>query len=100
MAALQGLQNFGNYALDAALEQNATKTQQSRLLSQFGNRALPDLNNAYAARGTFYGGSRSVAGQRATEDTMNQYGDLETNLQRTLAGLRRSGILAATGVAI
>lgn len=99
-AAMQGLQNFADAGLQGNLATTDARTQEARNLYQFGTRTLPDLNSAYAAKGTFYGGSRSVAGGRAAEDLNNANADLEMNLARTLAGLRRSGILAATGVAV
>lgn len=73
---------------------------QSRLLRGFATRSLPDLVSRYAARGTFYGGQAGAAGDRLKEDVTNQYGDIQRLLDRQLAGLRRQGILAATGVSI
>lgn len=73
---------------------------QSRLLRGYATRQLPDLVNRYAARGTFYGGQAGVAADRLKEDVTNQYGDVQRLLDRQLAGIRRAGILAATGVAI
>lgn len=73
---------------------------QSRLQSNFANRFLPDLSHRYAARGTFYGGQLGVQADRAKEDVANQSGDIQRALDRQLAALRRSGIMAATGVAL
>lgn len=72
--------------------------QQSRLLSRFSQRTLPDMRDRFASRGTLYGGQFGVQGDRAKEDTANQYGDVQRMLDRQLANLRRQGIMAATGV--
>jgi len=38
-----------------------------------------------------------VQQDRLKQGTADQYGDVQRNLDRTLAGLRRAGVLAATG---
>lgn len=73
---------------------------QSRALRNYGTRQLPDLLNRYSSRGTARSGWAGVMADRLKEDTGNQVGDIQRQLDRTLAGLRRSGVLAATGIAI
>lgn len=73
---------------------------QTRLMRNYSTRALPDLVNRYAARGTFSGGQAGVAGDRLKEDVGNQFGDIQRLLDRQLAHFRRQGVLAATGVSI
>ena len=87
-------------ALGASEARTDAGLSQSRLLSNYSQRSLPDLVNRYAARGTFYGGQAGVAADRLKEDTGNQVGDIQRMLDRQLAHLRRQGILAATGVAL
>lgn len=74
--------------------------QQSRIMRNFSQRSLPDLVNRYSARGTARSGWSGVMADRMKEDAGDQYGDIQINLNRTLAGLRRAGVLAATGIAI
>lgn len=103
MAALDstsGISAIGDTDLASGLERNNAGLQQTRILRNYSTRALPDLVNNFASRGTFYGGSAGVAGDRLKEDVGNQYGDVQRQLDLRLAQLRRQGILAATGVAI
>lgn len=71
---------------------------QSRIMRNFGTRQLPDLLNRYSSRGTARSGWAGVMSDRLKEDASNQYGDVQRQLDRTLAGLRRSGVLAAGGL--
>lgn len=74
--------------------------QTSRLLSDFGNRYLPDVQNRYASRGTLYGGQIGAAVDRTKGEVANQQADIQRALDRQLSYLRRQGILAATGVGL
>lgn len=73
---------------------------QSRLTKQFGERALPNLVNRQAARGTFHSGQSQVKGDQLREDYLTEFGDVSRNLGRSLADLTRSRILASMGVNI
>lgn len=72
----------------------------SRLLSDYSTRALPSLVNSEASKGTFYGGQAGVRADQLKEDEVNQAGDISRQLGRTLAGLRRQGVMAAAGVSL
>lgn len=74
--------------------------QQSRLMRNYATRSLPDLVNRYSARGTARSGWAGVMSDRLKQDTGDQYGDIQQRLERTMAGLRRAGVLATTGVAL
>lgn len=73
---------------------------QSRILRNFSTRTMPDLVNRYSARGTARSGWAGIMADRAKEDATNDYGDVQRQLDRTMAGLRRAGVLATTGVMI
>jgi len=78
-----------------------TGLAQSRLMREYATRGLPDLVNRYSSRGTVRSGGAGVAADRMKEDVGNAYGDLQRNLQRTLANLTRAGIMnAAPGVQV
>lgn len=93
--AISSLASLGLQASDARVDAGLA---QSRLLRNYGQRMLPDLVNRHAAKGTFYGGQIGVQADRLKEDVGDEYGDIQRNLNRALADLRRRGILAATGV--
>lgn len=73
---------------------------QSRILRDYSQRNLPALVNREAAKGTFYGGGAGRRADMLKEDTADAYGDITRNLSRQMANLRRSGIMAATGVMV
>lgn len=91
---------LANNALEAGDATADAGLAQSRALRNYGTRQLPDLVNRYSARGTVRGGMAGVMADRLKEDTGNQVGDIQRQLDRTLARLRRSGVLATTGVAV
>lgn len=93
-------QNLANIGLEGSDMTADTGLAQTRLMRNYSTRMLPDLVNRYAAKGTFYGGQAGYQADQLKEDVGNQYGDLQRNLQRQLAGLRRAGVLAAMGVVI
>jgi hypothetical protein len=94
-AALQSAINLT--ASDARVDAGLA---QSRLKSAYATRALPDLVNRYAARGTFSGGQARLQADRLKQDVANEQGDIQRQLNRTLATLRRQGVLATTGIGI
>lgn len=87
------LSDYGLSASDATADAGL---QQSRLLRDYG-QSTNDLVNSDAANGSFYGGQIGVQSDRMKQGYSDQYGDVQRNLDRTLAGLRRAGVLAATG---
>ena len=91
------LANIGMSRSDAGIDAGLA---QSRLLSNYSTRQLPGVVNSNAARGTFYGGSAGVEADRLKEDVGNQYVDIQQQLNRHLANLRRQGVLAATGMVL
>lgn len=93
-------QRLADYSLEGSDRATDTGLQQSRLMRDYSERYLPELVGGHAARGTFYGGQVGVQADRLKQDVGDQYGDLQRNLQRQLADLRRRGILAATGVVL
>lgn len=96
-SAASSLANLGLEGSDAASDAGLA---QSRLLRNYSQRALPGLANMHAARGTFYGGQAGLDADRLKEDVGDDYGDISRNLTRTMAGLRRAGVLASMGVVI
>ncbi len=91
---------FANIGLSRSDAGTDAGLAQSRLLRNYSTRQLPGIVNSNAARGTFYGGSAGVEADQAKEDTANQFGDIQQQLNRQLANLRRQGILAATGMVL
>lgn len=91
---------LANNALEGSDATTDAGLAQSRLLRNYGTRQLPDLVNRYSSRGTARSGWAGVMADRLKEDTGNQYGDIQRQLDRTLAGLRRNGVLATTGVTL
>lgn len=91
---------LANNALDASDATSDAGLQQSRLLRNYASRSLPDMVNRYSARGTVRGGQAGVMADRLKQDVGDQYGDIQIRLNRTLAGLRRAGVLATTGVSL
>lgn len=89
---------LANNALTAGDATADAGLAQSRILRNFSTRQLPDLVNRYSARGTARSGWAGVMADRLKEDAGNQAGDIQRNLDRTLSGLRRSGVLAAGGL--
>lgn len=68
-----------------------------RALHLYGTRALPNLVNRYAARGTFYSGGARVAADQLREDVGTQTGDIQRLLTRQLSKMARDRILATLG---
>lgn len=93
------------YTLSSAAVQEADVREdmgitQQRMTRNFGQRALPDLMNRYAARGTFLSGGARVAGDRLREDYLEDYGDVGRLGNRKLADIARNRVLAAMGLVI
>lgn len=74
--------------------------QQSRALRQWSTQTLPSMVNAASSRGSVRSGWTGLRSDWAKEGVANQVGDIQQQLQRYLAGIRRQGVLATTGVAL
>ena len=94
------VRDFGSNAESAALMSNQSGLERGRMRDIWQSRTLPDLSNRMASRGTYYGGQKNVMMERAREDKDWNMGNISRDLSLQLAGLRRSGILAATGVMV
>lgn len=91
---------LGSGALAASDATADAGLQQSRALRQWSTQALPSMVNAASSRGTSRAGWTGLRSDWAKEGVSNQVGDIQQQLNRYLAGLRRQGVLATTGVAM
>lgn len=75
----------------------------TRATRDFADITMPGLVNNAAASGDFYGGMlghQADMAKRTLNDQVGAGGDIQNALNQKLADLRRSGILAATGVSL
>lgn len=89
--------NFASADANADEAQDSANVNTARLTDAYQNRALPALRDRYAARGSFFSGHADLAAQQLNQDYQNQTGDIQRNLQRTLAGLAQRRVLATYG---
>lgn len=75
------------------------KLQQTRLLQLYGERALPEMRDSFAAKGTFYSGTTRRKTDQLTKDTLFDYNMIDRNLSRVLTGLDQNSVLQAAGLA-
>lgn len=87
------LNKAGNASVDYGI--NASLLQRN-----YETRTLPDIVNRQAGRAAFFSSATGEFGDRAKEDYLTQQGQNDLSLQRTMADLTRSRILAQLGVSI
>lgn len=89
-----------NYSLESGLASIDAGEQLRRLERNYTSRQLPSLVNMHAARGTFMSGGIGREADMLKQDVGDTTTDINMDLAKTLAGLRRQGILAASGISI
>jgi hypothetical protein len=88
-----------SYTNEADVREDAG-IQKERLLKAYSSRALPQLVDRFASRGTFMSGHAGVALSQLGEDVGNQYGDVDRMMARQLSALARNRVLAAAGLSV
>lgn len=91
---------LGNLDITGSNDRVDAGLAQSRLLRDYAQQTLPGIVNDAAAKGTFYGGQVGVRADQAKQGVADQSGDITMQLNRSLAALRRQGVLAASGVSL